>query len=220
MLAALRETHTLPIGVDVLAWISPTHREATVTETNHDATRENRPDVPRTYRSGPSDPLVFGDGPGTYAEVAIAAPASRVWEAVTDIELPARFSDEFLGAEWIGDGPALGATFNSRNENSTIGRWELICHVDRYEEERVFGWATSDPENPGARWWYTLTPTPDGTTLRLEVSIGPGSSGLSMVIASMPDKESRILAGRLRELHANMVRTVEGIRDVVESAQT
>ena len=135
-----------------------------------------------------------------------------------DIDLPARFSDEAQGALWDGDGPALGATFTGRNENSTIGAWELTAYVDQYDEGRTFGWATSDPDNPGARWWFSLAPSADGgTTLRHEVSIGPGPSGLSSVIEKMPDMETRILRGRLRELHTNMVRTVEGIRDLAEA---
>ncbi len=134
-----------------------------------------------------------------------------------DIDLPARFSEEFRGAEWDGGGPALGATFTGRNENSAIGAWELVSYVDRFEEGRVFGWATSDPDNPGARWWFTLEPTETGSALRFEVSIGPGPSGLSSVLAAMPDKEPRIISGRLRELHTNMKRTVEGIKAIAEA---
>ncbi len=50
--------------------------------------------------------------PGVTVEVDIAAPAQRVWELVTDVNLPSRFSGEFQGGEWVdGDGPRVGARF-------------------------------------------------------------------------------------------------------------
>jgi len=64
--------------------------------------------VPRTFGSEPSDPIRLADEPGTWVQVDIAAPLERVWAVVTDIDLPARFSDEFLGATWNGDGPGEG----------------------------------------------------------------------------------------------------------------
>lgn len=174
--------------------------------------------VPKTYRNGPSDPHTFDDGPGTWVEIEIAAPPSAVWAACTDLNLPARYSDEYKGGAWVDGGPHLGAEFKGSNENEQIGAWDLISYVDKCVENEVFGWATSDPENPGARWWFTLTPTDAGTRLRYDVSIGPGPSGLSMVIGSAPDMEARILSGRLRQLHTNMVATVGGVKDAAERA--
>jgi hypothetical protein len=50
------------------------------------------------------------------------------------------------------------------------------------------------------------------------MQIGPAPSGLSPAIAAMPDKEERIIARRLDEHRANMLRTIEGIKALVESA--
>jgi nitroreductase len=172
----------------------------------------------RTYESGPSDPAVFTDGPGTVSEIDIDAPPAAVWAAVTDIDLPARFSEEFEGAAWDADGPALGASFTGRNRHPAIGDWEVRSYVDAYEENRGFGWRTSDPEDPGARWRYDLEPNGDGTRLRYSVALGPGPSGLTAAIASMPDKEARIIRNRIAELHANMDRTVQGVKEVVEGS--
>ncbi len=44
----------------------------------------------------------YDDAPTVTAEVVIDAPVERVWELVTDIDLPARFSTEFLGARLAG----------------------------------------------------------------------------------------------------------------------
>ena len=38
-------------------------------------------------------------------EIVIDAPIERVWELVTDIGLPSRFSSEFRGATWVDGGP-------------------------------------------------------------------------------------------------------------------
>ena len=51
-------------------------------------------------------------GPGVSVEVDIAATPRHVWEFVSDINLPARFSTEFLGATWINtDHLHVGASF-------------------------------------------------------------------------------------------------------------
>jgi nitroreductase len=170
----------------------------------------------RTFESGPSQPIRFTDGPGTIAEVDIKAPASVVWDLIADINLPARFSDEFQGATWDGDGPALGASFTGRNHHRSIGDWELPSYINVYEEQTSFGWASADADNPGARWRFDLEPMPGGTRLRHSVTLGPGPSGTTAAIDSMPDKEDRILHRRIGELHRNMQATVEGIKALSE----
>ena len=174
----------------------------------------------RIYESGPSSPIRLADGPGTMAEVDIpGAEVADVWPLICDIDLPARFSEEFLGASWAEgfDGPALGATFVGRNQHPAVGEWEVPCFVDVYEPEAVFGWCTSDPENPGARWRFELVRIIGAIRLRFELFLGPGPSGLSWRIAQEPDKEPRFISGRLREHRTNMCRVVEGIKELVGS---
>lgn len=174
----------------------------------------------RTFESGPSDPVRLADGPGTVAEVDVDAPPGEVWAHVTDLGLPARFSEEFQGATWDDPerGPGLGARFVGRNTHPAIGEWEVPCFVDAYGERRVFGWRTSDVDNPGARWRFELEPIAGATRLRFLLTIGPGPSGITMAIAGQPDKEARILSRRVGEHHANMTRVVEGIKAASESS--
>ena len=110
--------------------------------------------------------------------------------------------------------PFLAGTITGR---STILRCR--CFVDAYEENRAFGWRTSDPEAPGARWRFDLEHLQSGidTRLRFSVTIGPGFSGVSAAIARTPDLEARILRRRVREFRENMQSTVEGIKQLAEA---
>ena len=166
-----------------------------------------------TWERGPSDPPCLADGPGTVVETDIEAPIADVWALVTDIAFGARFSDEFVGARWADgvDGPALGAEFVGSNHHPAIGDWEISCFVHRFVEHQEFGWVTSDPDHPGARWCFELTPVAGATRLRFTVKLGPGPSGLSAPIAAMPEKEPRIIHRRLEEHRANMQKVVDGI---------
>lgn len=167
-----------------------------------------------TWAAGPSDPPCLADGPGTVVEVDIKAPIEQVWDLVTDISFGAQFSTEFLGARWAEghDGPGLGAEFIGSNRHEAIGEWEVPCFVHRYREHAEFGWVTSDPDNPGAQWCFELSRIAGAVRLRHSLTIGPGPSGITMAIESMPEKEPRILYRRVGEHRANMQRVVDGVK--------
>lgn len=168
----------------------------------------------RTFERGPSDPVRLADGPGTVAEADIRVDPAAVWARVTDINVPAEFSEEFVGAQWQApsDGPALGARFVGRNHHPARGDWEVPCFVDVHRELEAFGWCTSDIDNPGARWRFELEPLVGGTRLRFSGILGPGPSGLDAIIEARPDLEPRIVARRIGEHRANMQRVVDGIK--------
>lgn len=170
-----------------------------------------------TYVSGPSDPVTLADGPGTYVEVLVSEPPEVVWPVVTDINLPAEFSEEFQGAEWKDDARGLGACFVGRNRHSAVGEWQVDCYVDTYEQYRTFGWAVADAENPAARWRFDLTGEGGGTLLKFATTLGPGPSGLTPIIKAKPESEAAILYVRLKEHNTNMARTIEGIKAKIES---
>jgi Polyketide cyclase / dehydrase and lipid transport len=165
--------------------------------------------------------LRYRDCPSTEAEVLIAAPPAAVWALVCDIQLPARFSSEFNGGQWL-DGassPAPGARFTGRNFHPAIGNWETTSTICEYQPEQVLGWAVGDPGLPSARWRFTLAAGADGSGTRLTqwMQIGPGPSGISAAIEAMPGKESRILHRRLAEHSANMAATLAGIKELAEA---
>ncbi|MGE3445914.1 MAG: SRPBCC family protein, partial [Acidimicrobiia bacterium] len=85
------------------------------------------------------------------------------------------------------------------------------------EERSSFGWRTSDPDNPGARWRFDLEQAGDKTRLRFSYVIGPGRSGTSLAIDAHPDNEERVLRRRLAEVQANMQATVDGIKALAET---
>lgn len=175
--------------------------------------------APITWENGPSDPAVLADGPGTFVEIEIDAPVEAVWPIVCDINFGAAFSDEFQGARWAEgvEGPIFGAQFIGTNKNDFMGTWEVPCFINRYEENQEFGWATSRPDNPGARWAFELEPNGESTKLRFSVALGPGPSGLTAFIASQPDMEERAINSRIRALNKNMRNVAEGIKAALVS---
>jgi nitroreductase len=169
-----------------------------------------------TAERGPGTQLSFEDGPGAVAEIDIGAAPPVVWALVTDLNLPARFSTEFVGAQWASDERGVGARFDGRSQHPAIGEWTVPCYVDAHDEPRTFGWRTSDLDQPGARWRFDLEPRDGGTRLRFSYVMGPGGSGTTRAIAANPGKESRVLRRRLDEVYANMQRTVAGIKELAE----
>jgi len=162
----------------------------------------------------------FADRPAVEVDVHVDAPPERLWPLVVDIDLPAQFSSELQGAEWLpgasDPGPAVGASFRGRNTHPARGGWETVSVVTACEEPRLFAWAVGDPATPSASWAFELTPEPGGTRLRQRAELGPGPSGLTRIIESMPDKEELIIARRLEEHQTNMKATLEGMKALAE----
>jgi nitroreductase len=171
----------------------------------------------RTFETGPSDPIRFSDGPGTVAEIDIRATPARLWPVVTDISVPAAFSDELVSASWEprSTGAELGATFIGQNSLGGT-QWEMRCFVDACDPPRRFGWRTSDPDNPGARWQFELEQIAGATRLRFSATLGPGASGTSRAIERRPADEQRIIERRLGQIHLNLTNVLAGIKQSVE----
>ena len=181
--------------------------------------------------------MKLSDAPTTEVAVTIDAPAARVWELVTDLNVPAGTSPEFSGADWL-DGataPVVGARFVGRNAHAALGQWETTSTVTVVEPEREFRYAVGDVDEPMAVWTYRLEPQDGaggegqggedrggedqgggGVTLTQVAQIGPGRSGLSFAIDRMPQKEERIVERRLLEHAASMRANLEHIKALAE----
>ncbi len=165
-----------------------------------------------------SDPsrLRLADGPTTEVSTVVAAPADELWPLISDINLSARFSTEFQGAEWL-DGavvPALGARFRGTNVHPAVGTWQVTCTIVEYEPGRAIGWAVHGPDGlePPAAWWrFELEPVDGGTQIVQRVQLGPGRSGLTPAIERMPDREHDIIGRRLAEHRENMDANLRGL---------
>lgn len=160
----------------------------------------------------------YADGPTAEVDVVIDAPLGRVWELVSDITLPIRFSTELRGAEWLdGGNVAEGARFVGRSAHPAAGEWETTCTITALVPNRTFEWAVGDPTFPSATWRFDLEEADDGVHLRQTATLGPAPSGLTPAIEAMPDKEERIVARRLDEHRANMQATLDGVKALAEA---
>ena len=173
--------------------------------------------------------MKLSDAPTTEVSVTIDAPVARVWELVTDLNVPAGTSPEFSGADWL-DGataPVVGARFVGHNAHAALGQWETTSTVTVVEPECEFRYAVGDVDEPMAVWTYRLEPEDDGdgggegdgrVRLTQVAQIGPGRSGLSFAIDRMPEKEERIVERRLQEHAASMRANLEHIKALAEGA--
>ena len=156
------------------------------------------------------------DSPTVAVETVIEADPEPIEAIVRDLEAMGSLGTEFQGGEWVTGRPGeLGSTFVGRQRMGDR-EWQSTSTVVVSEPGRAFGWAVGDPDDPAARWTFTLRPVADGTEVRYEVVIGPGESGLTAAIATRPEAEETIIDRRLRLFQDNMVKTLEGIRSRVE----
>ena len=157
----------------------------------------------------------------TAVSIDIAAPPERVWELISDVTLLPRFSTELQHAQWAEgfDAPALGAQFLGTNRHRAIGEWTTTSHIVEFEPPRVFGWAVGDPEMCAATWQFEADPIPQGTRLRYTAKLGPGRSGVTMLIEREPHRADEIVARRLVQWEAGMRATVAGIRELAEGGR-
>ena len=154
--------------------------------------------------------------PPVAVEADIAAAPSAVWELVSDIELPARFSDEFVGAEWT-EPPGLGARFEGRNDRGDIGGWKTICTVSAWSPGQAFEWTVGDIDAPTAIWRFDIVETSNGSKLTMTARLGAGRSFLRAVVRRYPDQAERLVERRMEEWRANMRATVEGVRALLQN---
>jgi uncharacterized protein YndB with AHSA1/START domain len=161
----------------------------------------------------------FDDRPSVTKEIRVEADPEAVWAVCSDLPRFGEWSPENRGGEWLdgAEGARPGARFLGRQEHPGRGQWETTCVVTVCDPPRALSWALGDPDAPGAVWGFELQPDDGGTRLRQHVTMGPGPSGITEVIAAMPDKEERIIARRLGEYEAGLTAVLSGIKAAAES---
>ena len=156
--------------------------------------------------------------PGVTVEVDIAASPERVWDLVSDINISARFSNEFQGAEWVdSDGPQEGASFIGHNKRTDVNReWDTTSWVVACDPPLVFAWNVNDRDEPSAQWRFELEKIPGGTRLRQRLVIGPSLSATGHAMKDNPDQAEQILASRQEQHRGNMALNLNGIKETAE----
>lgn len=163
--------------------------------------------------------MKYADGPTAEATVHVSAPPEVLWPLVSDIHLMASLSTEVQEVAWLDEvgEPAVGAAFRGRSRHRAVGEWTTTSRIIACDPPRVFAWAVEDPEDPSATWRFELTPRAGGTDLRQWARMGPGFSFLCQAIAAMPEKEERIVAGRLREWQAAIEANLAALKKLAEA---
>lgn len=160
----------------------------------------------------------YADSPTVEVSMWIDADPDRVWDLVSDIKLMPTFSSELQSVEWASgaDRPKVGARFVGYNEHDAFGQWSTTSQIVACDQPREFAWAVGDAECPAAMWRFRLTPRDGGTNLSFWMQMGPGRSGLSAAIDSMPDKEEKIVFVRMREFETAISKTLAAIKRLAE----
>lgn len=144
----------------------------------------------------------------------IAASAERVWEFVSDVNLPARFSKELVRAEWEGE-PGPGSVI--RGHMNLNGReWDTESVVIDWRPGVGFMWSVYGPDNPVAEWGFRITHLGDGVLLVMHAQLGTARSGLTAAIEANPDRRDQIIAGRMAVWRENMLATINGVKALAE----
>ncbi len=163
--------------------------------------------------------VLYSDGPTMEVSIDVDAKPATIWRFVSDIEMPIRFSQELVAADWLPphDGPALGARFQGTNTHEAVGEWQVTCEVAWYEPSKVFGWNVIARGETMASWRFTVEESAGGSGLTFWARMGPSRAGLSAAIDAAPDREEEIIEDRLAEWRYNMEATVAGVKDLAEA---
>ena len=147
-------------------------------------------------------------------EIAVVADVAKVWSFVSDINVPAQFSREFKGAEWL-DTPGLGSTFRGDNAYGDF-KWSTTSVVTDFVENESFAWTVGSVEEPVAVWGFRLSGRDGDVLLKMHATLGPAMSPPRASAAKDPENAETIISKRLHQWSKNMTATVEGIKSLSE----
>jgi uncharacterized protein YndB with AHSA1/START domain len=161
--------------------------------------------------------MKLSETPRADVEILINAPVEKVWPLISDPDLPAKFSEEFQGAVWLdGATPSLGAKFKGTNKMGE-SVWDTTSTITDFLVNEVFEWTVEDLENPVSIWSFRLSPSDGSTLLKMSGVLGTYTkTGLHAAIAKDPENEEKIVGWRMSNWRENMMKTVEGIKQLSE----
>jgi len=158
----------------------------------------------------------------------INATSEKIWNVISDINMPAKFSDEFLGAQWLDGvaGAVLHARFIGKNAKAPMGEWETLSVVTGLEHGTTFEWSVFDAigkfsdipvdeQDPIAIWRFDIQQREEGCLLVYTATLGSGDSGLSHVLRLKPEKRTEIVARRMQVWRTNMEATLVGVQSLI-----
>lgn len=103
--------------------------------------------------------------PDVTGSIQIAAPASTIYEIITDLSSYSRITAETDRMRWSkGDHATPGAVFRGRNRNGWH-RWTTTCTVTAAEPGREFAFEVSMLRIPISRWSYLIEQQGDHCTV-------------------------------------------------------
>ncbi len=141
----------------------------------------------------------------------------QLWPLISDITIPAQFSDELQQAEWLeGATPAVGSRFLGRNASPQGYNWETTPVVTACDEPTIFEWTIGEPDQPMAIWSFEVAPAPHGATLTHRVIFGPGSGPLRSAVEKDPERAEAIVSGRIAQMRDSMQRVIDGIKTLAQ----
>jgi hypothetical protein len=145
----------------------------------------------------------------------IAAPATTVYDLVSDITRMGEWSPENTGGEWLdgAGGPSVGARFTGKNRRKAA--WTTKATVTEADRGRVFGFVIGRPSRPDTRWQYRFTPAGDGCDVveTCEIVRVPGVIGryLTRLAVGVPWSD------RAADLQQGMVETLRRLAVTAEA---
>lgn len=150
--------------------------------------------------------VLYADSPTTETTIEVEASIDEVWALITDPNFPASQSEELQEAHWVGgEEGCLGARLFGRNFHEAVGEWTTEALVVEFVLNSHWSWMIGDAPNQGSQWWFEIESVPSGAVrVTQRMTMGPGPSGLTGAIERMPDKEEKIVAGRMNYHQANM----------------
>lgn len=150
------------------------------------------------------------------ASLVVRAPASTLYDLVTDVARTGRWSPECVGAD-VPPGTHLGpgSVFTGHNERGG-NTWSTTCRVRAAIPGLLFRF-DAGPGQEATTWTYAFRELGDG---RVQVAESFDAPLLRTDGLDAPAEETEQLAARLTQLREDLVTTLENLRTVAEQDPT